>query len=122
MGAALHEHMADYYEFRQMASRVEEALMLKIGTLAGAQFRAAWSIHFRYAMMRFGKISKQDIIAGGYFLNYGITWDEAERVFVALSEDASISSSLSSLSDAHDRLIARVKRLTKDVSALDNIR
>jgi hypothetical protein len=77
LGPKLHQHMADYYGFRQEASRVEESMVLKIGQHSACAFRAAWAILFRYAVMRFGGIPQADIIARGNFLNYGITWDEA---------------------------------------------
>jgi hypothetical protein len=79
-------------------------MIQKVGQLSACEFPAAWAILFRYSVMRFGGISKPEVVAGGNFLNYGITWDEAERVYVTLSQDASLASSLSELFQAHTKL------------------
>src|SRR5262249_29306011 len=92
--------------------------MLKIGKLSAPRFRAAWAIHFRYTMMRLGGISQDEIIAGGNFLNYGITCDTAERVFTTLSEDASVWTPLSALAADYGKLSDGVNALRKDASPL----
>ena len=52
------------------------------------RFRQAWgAIYFRYFLLRSGGLTQQQIIDGGSFLNWGITWDEAERVFNELTKN-----------------------------------
>ena len=62
-------------------------------------------------MARFAGESKEAIIAWGDFLNYGITWDEAEGVFTQLSSEAVVSSAASGLFLLH-------QHLSEDVAAL----
>ena len=79
--------------------------------MVGVRFRAAWQIYSKYVIMRFGGMSKEAIIAGGDFLNYGITWDEAERVFAELSSEESVSSGVGELFLMHKRLIQGLSNL-----------
>lgn len=120
MGTRLHEHIGNYYRFRQEASRVQEGTILEIGQLSACEFRAAWGILFRYSMMRFGGIAQPAIIAGGNFLNYGITWDTAERVYVTLSQNPSVASSLSQLFQAHAKLSDGLESLAKPSSTSES--
>jgi hypothetical protein len=113
IGTRLQKHMDDYYSFRQEARSLEESIMLKIGRLSRCEFRAAWAILFRYSIMRFGGISQTEITAGGNFLNYGITWDDAERVYARLSDDTSVTSSLSERFQAHSKLCDGLAILTE---------
>jgi hypothetical protein len=104
IGGALHNHLAAYYRFRQEALRVENDLLSKIGPIARTRIPAGWQIYLQYAVMRFAGLSKEIIIAGGDFLNYSITWDDAERVFVSLSGDGPVSSEVLGLFSLHERL------------------
>jgi hypothetical protein len=65
-------------------------------------------------MMRFGGITKEAVIAGGDFLNYDITWDDAERVFAELSHDGSVSSDVSGLFLLHESLIQGLNTLVAE--------
>jgi hypothetical protein len=113
MGTKLQQHMNDYYAFRQEISRVEESVVIKIGKHTSCEFRAAWAILYRYSMMRFGGLAQNAIIAGGNFLNYGITWDEAERVYETLSQEPSVASAVSELFQAHKELCDGLGMLTE---------
>ncbi len=104
IGPALYEHLIGYYRFRQDALRIEEDLVSRIGRMVKVSFRAGWQIYLKYVLMRFSGASKQAVIAGGNFLNYDITWDDAERVFGELLQDAALSSGVSSLFGLHKRL------------------
>lgn len=104
IGHALHDHLTDYYRFRQNALNVEEELLSRIGAMVNVSFRAAWQIYLKYAVMRFSGASKEAVIAGGNFLNYDITWGDAERVFLDLSRDLALSLRMSELFASHSRL------------------
>lgn len=104
IGQALHEHLISYYQFRQDALRIEEELMSRIGRMVRVSFRAGWQIYVKYVVMRYSGVSKEAIIAGGNFLNYEITWDDAERVFLELCQDTVFSSRMSDLFSLHRRL------------------
>jgi hypothetical protein len=105
--------MDGYYSFRQQSSRVEESIMLRIGQLSASGIRAAWAIHFRYLLLRFGGMTQEEIKAAGNFLNYGITWDFAERVYGTLSQDPSVAISVTELFQAHTKLCDGVAALAE---------
>ncbi len=111
IGSELHKHLTAYYEFRQMVLRLENNLIFKIGQMVNVRFRDGWVIYFKYAVMRFGGISQEAIIAGGDFLNYGITWSDAERVFTELSADTSVALDISMLFRIHESLAQRLSAL-----------
>ena len=114
IGPALADHMTAYYALRLHLSRAEEDLITKAGTLCEAKFRDAWGILYEYCIMRFGKISKDDIVKQGDFLNYGITWDSAEHAYNTLEKDDSFID-MSAVFDEHGRLAAAVKALLPDL-------
>lgn len=87
IGSALHNYLTSYAQFQQKALQLEKSLMTRIGQMVRVRFRSGWKIYLRYVIMRFAGHSKEAIIAGGNFLNYDITWDDAERVFTELSNE-----------------------------------
>jgi hypothetical protein len=111
IGNDLHKHLIAYYEFRQMALQLENALISRIGQIVRVRLRAGWVIYFKYMIMRFSGLSQEAIIAGGNFLNYDITWSDAERVFTELSTDAVLSSELSRLFFVHEGLTQNLDTL-----------
>ena len=115
IGHALHDHLTGYYRFRQEALRLEHELIARIGMMVNVQFTAGWMIYLKYLIMRFSGASKEDVIAGGNFLNYDITWDEAERVFVEISGDRALSTQIADLFIMHGRLADSLASI--DVSA-----
>jgi len=87
IGQRLHNHLVAYYKFRKQAIRIENEMMSKVGNMVGVRFPAAWQIYVRYSLMRFGGASMETIVSWGDFLNFSITWEDAEKVFSRLSED-----------------------------------
>jgi hypothetical protein len=85
IGSALRNHLIRCYQFREKVLRLNDSLMARIGQMVQVRFSAGWQIYLQYVLMRLGGRSKEAIIAGGDFLNYDITWDDAERVFTELS-------------------------------------
>jgi len=114
IGSALSKHLTAYYKFRQEALRLEDGLISRIGQMVRVRFRAGWLIYLRYVIMRFGGMSKDAVIAGGDFLNYDITWDDAERVFVELSSNKPVSSEVADLFILHEKLIQDLSRLATE--------
>lgn len=72
------------------------------------RFPVAWHIYLKYAIMRFAGASEADIIGWGNFLNYGITWEDAERVFKMLSNDPTFASAMSDVLQLHQCLCEAV--------------
>jgi len=111
IGSALVKHLTTYYKFRQEASRVENDMITRIGGLVMVRFRQGWTIYYQYAILRFGGMSKEAIFTGGNFLNYGITWDDADRVLTELSNDPASSSEIKGLFTLHEELVRDVNKL-----------
>jgi hypothetical protein len=112
MGDALHDHLTTYYRFRQNLLSTENDLLLRIGQMVSVQFPHAWRIFLKYIVMRFAGLTQEGIAALGNFLNYGITWDEAERVFGQLSQDETVLSRISAVFELHQRLAQELAALT----------
>ena len=91
VGETLYQYKQKYYEFQAAAVKWEDNVTTKIGSKVGVHFRQAWQIYLQYAVLRFTGNTKETIIAGGNLLNYGITWDDAERVYTELANDQIIA-------------------------------
>lgn len=109
IGKTLHNHLKGYYRFRQNALQFENGLITKIGTLVQVSFRAGWIIYYKYIIMRFAGASQEEVVAGGNFLNYSITWNDAERVFSELSNDKTVNAAISGLFSLHSDLSNALK-------------
>lgn len=116
IGPALHEHLTSYYAFRRQALDIEGMLMETIGGLVGVRFSQAWRILLQYVVMRFAGTTREQIEAGPNFLNYGITWEEAEKTFQQLSDTNSISGQVSELLSTVARLSESARSLSTDAS------
>jgi len=104
VGRVLGDYVQSYYEYRKKALALEERLFLRIGQLVSVRFPEGWRIYLRYVVMRFAGASQENIIGWGEFLNYDITWEDAERVFKQLNDDQELSPEMSQLFDTHSRL------------------
>ena len=69
----------------------------------------------RYVILRGAGMSKEQIIAGGNFLNYGITWDEAERVFTQLSGEPTVAHETSEVFSLLDKMAEQAAKITADM-------
>lgn len=92
IGLLLHEHLTKYHDFRTALTKFEADLLQYIGKTVAVRFRDGWKIYLKYVLMRFAGKPQEKIIAEGDFLNYDITWNDAERVFEELSDNVSVSS------------------------------
>jgi hypothetical protein len=104
IGPALHDHLKNYYDFRQGALAVERQMLLRIGTMVSVRFSEGWSIYLKYVIMRFAGTSQEQIISGGDFLNYSISWEDAERVFRGLNDDSELATAMGGLLQIHQGL------------------
>jgi hypothetical protein len=111
VGTALETLQRDYYQFSRAATRLFGMMMAFVGAKVAVRFRAGWRIYVRYAFMRLNGVSRADIEADGDFLNYGITWDDAERVSTLLAGENAIMAEVRTLGTAHDALLAKVEEL-----------
>jgi hypothetical protein len=104
IGPALQDYLKTYYGFRQEALARENQLFLRIGKMVAVRFAEGWRIYLKYVIMRFAGASQEAIIGCGDFLNYDITWEDAERVFKQLNDDAQLSSAMQGLFQTYERL------------------
>lgn len=115
IGNDLQSYMKSYYGFRQESLTLEDNLMTRIGQMVTVRFRNAWAIYLKYIIMRFSGQSKEAIINGGDFLNYDITWDDAERVFTQLSNEPAVAHHFSDLFARYQSLIKDVTRISSAI-------
>jgi pimeloyl-ACP methyl ester carboxylesterase len=99
-GEALYQFKTIYYDFQSKATEWEENVISKIGQTVAVRFRQGWVIYLRYFVLRIFGNSKEQVTAQGDFLNYDITWDDAERVFTEVSGDPLVAKQTSALVDA----------------------
>lgn len=104
IGTALKRHLTHYYRFRQEVFRFEGDLMTRVAAIIGDRFnsKAVWGMYFGYALPRFFGRSREEIVGCGNMLNYGVTWDDTERVFLSISEDQALTAQIAEL----DRMLA----------------
>lgn len=112
-GDTLARYKKEYYDYQVREHLFETNVLKKIGELVSVRFPAGWQIYLTYCLLRVNN-SKEQIIAMGSFLNYDITWDDAERVWLLFQANKEINDQilalLSTRSDlfqrAHDILLA----------------
>lgn len=109
-GEALFYYKLRYYKYRTMETDFEETITNKIGQMVEVRFRAAWSIYFRYFLLR-SFIPRDEIMAAGNFLNYDITWDSAEKIYAELSSDKSISQEMNALSSLRNDVVEEARKI-----------
>ena len=112
IGADLCAYLAAYYEFRKEALQLEQNMLIAIGQMVSVRFPQGWHIYMKYVLCRFGGASKEAIISWGSFLNYSITWDDAERVFVELSQKEPFNLKVPALFCTEETLCKRIAALT----------
>jgi hypothetical protein len=115
IGDALKSHLKGYYRFRQAAIRFEADLMARISAVVGDRFASetVWRMYFNYSLPRFFGRSKEEIIQWGNALNYGVTWDDTERIFAVLSSEAALNTQVAEL----NRMLTE---LSEDLSAVSS--
>ena len=109
-GQRLQDYFELYHDFRQHIVQFEIALLPKI--INGHDwFPAAWQILKKYALYRFCGMTKEQIMALGNFLNYGITWDRAENDYQRVSSDTQLSEQSAEIDSIHDRVCGALSGL-----------
>ena len=106
IGSVLENHLKSYYRFRQEVLRFENDLNTRIAVIVGDRFNSAavWNMYLRYVLPRFFGIAKEEVIAGGNYLNYGITWDALEKVFLTLSNEPDLTIQVHELGSSIDAI------------------
>jgi len=115
VGEALDRYKQEYYDFQSLAASWENDLTTKIGTKVVVRFRQGWRIYLQYVILRFTGNTKDVIIAGGDFLNYDITWDDAERVFQELQNDPVVAQETAAVSVAWKKVVDSAGEIAANV-------
>jgi len=116
IGTALTDIQRSYYAFNRHAHDLFTTMMDRVGRNVGVRFPASWRIYVRYALMRWGGATREEVEREGDFLNYGITWDDAERVFTLLQSDNELIAQLQNFGTEHEALLRKVEQLQKSLS------
>jgi hypothetical protein len=117
IGLRLHEHMTAYHSFRQSITAVETDLMQRLPSLWSPPLPGALNIHARYCVLRFAGMTAEELRSGVNFLNYGITWDRAERVFEQLATDGLLASRFEESLQRHARMSTAVQDFASNAGA-----
>jgi hypothetical protein len=115
IGEELYEYKQEYYDFQSVAVKWENDLMARIGSTVVVRFRQGWQIYLQYAILRFTGNPKEQILAAGDFLNYGITWDDAERVFSELKNDPAIAQETATVSVAWKKVVDSSQKIASSI-------
>ena len=106
VGEELFKYKKNYSNFENGEFDFENEATIQIGKIVSVRFRQAWwTVYFRYFLLRSGGLTQQSIIDGGSFLNWGITWDEAERVFNDLTKNPTIGPVMAEKFSLQQRLL-----------------
>jgi hypothetical protein len=116
IGTALADIQQSYYAFKRSANELFNNMMDRVGRNVGVRYRQGWRIYVRYAFMRWGGLTREDIDSSGDFLNCGITWDDAERVAALLQADNDLIAQLQKFGADHEALLRRVEELRTALS------
>lgn len=90
IGERIFAFRRSYYEFSQAERNLEANAITNIGGRVVGRMRPAWEIYLRYFLLRSSGHSVADVKQGGDFTNYGITWEDAERVYGELSKEPTV--------------------------------
>ena len=86
----LAKYFQRYYQFQNDEVQFENDLLRQIGSTVAVRFAEGWAIYLRYVILRSSGKSKEQVIADGNFLNCDITWEDSERVYGQLLQNATI--------------------------------
>jgi hypothetical protein len=111
IGADLVAYKSKYYDFQDEEYNFENDLTTQIGALAKPQFRDAWGLCLRYFVMRTHGLTREQIISGGNFLNYGITWDDAESITSELLKKSDVSRKVGATTASQNAVWEEAKRI-----------
>jgi hypothetical protein len=67
---------------------------------------------FTVCNLKGGGAIQDQVIAGGDFLNYGITWDDAERVFTELSGEPTVAQEASEVFSLLNKMSDEAAKIT----------
>jgi hypothetical protein len=87
IGPRFDDFLNRYDSFLGSLKRNENDIIERIGQLAGTDLKASWTINYEYSILRFSGMDIEKIKRTGLFLNYGITWESAEKIYLKIKDD-----------------------------------
>jgi S1-C subfamily serine protease len=112
-GEALQSFFRRYYQFEQATGVLEQESLKRIGATVRVRFVQGWRIYLRYVLLRFSGQSAERISSGNSFLNYEITWADAERVYGELAKDPEINRAFTGVFAEHNALRKDIETLRR---------
>jgi len=111
-GERLINFKRSFYDFEDETRSFEQYALIEIGKVVQVRFMHGWDIYLYYFELRaLGYTPDRIQNEGGSFLNYGITWNDAERVYGLLSKNPDIGPVMV-------RLATNAAQLQEDTSAI----
>lgn len=107
IGKELFDFKSDYYGYENKQQDVEEKVTEEIGKIVAVRLRQGWAIYFRYFLFRSTGHTQQEIKDAGDFLNFSITWEDAERVYNELSKNPTVSGGMTESLNSQRSLLQR---------------
>jgi hypothetical protein len=111
LSGELYDYKVQYYRFESREHDFENETTTTIGKIVEVRFRQGWEMYFRYFLLRSFGFTEQQIVDGGTFLNLGITWTDAERVFNELTKDPAIAEAIAENRSSQNHLLAAATRI-----------
>ncbi|NOT25553.1 MAG: trypsin-like peptidase domain-containing protein [Acidobacteria bacterium] len=114
-GEALQRFFRRYYRFEEGTRLFEQVLQQQIGATVRVRYASGWRIYLQYVLLRFGGNSAEQLSSGSNFLNFDITWADAERVYGELAMDSVIANAGAFLFTEHNEIRKDVQTLREVV-------
>jgi len=115
IGQNLYQFRSIYYQTRQDEVDFENQLLQLIRPLVVVKFSEGWKIYLQYFVLRYAGNSKEQIESMGIFLNFDITLDDEERVFLALSKMPSVNENGARISKQFNQLFIYSRQLAEQI-------
>jgi hypothetical protein len=107
-GEALHGYMAEYHSFRANLFALENDIVSAISTKVAVRMRVGWSIYHTYYILRKSGRSPLETQSEGSFFNYGVTAEDAERVYQELLNDDQLDKRYVMSQATYDKFILEI--------------
>jgi len=113
IGSELNDFQTDYYQFKQKCDIVYSNIIESIRPMIKQKMSLAWEMYAKYCILRFGHYTPEKADHAIGFWNFGITAEDAERVFQSL-----LASDELSHFEELDELFKQHKKFRTDITQI----